>query len=273
MINTQNRYDSLRTSLVDCGDDEYEEENVVPKPSKQQRTKRSRENHVDVVSSNPFNALRFESNARREIDELVTEDEIEDHLKKSKLPVRPGLMSYAESVVTEEQKVMIFTTSISKNIRLNDFNKHVKSGPAYFRRFHGAKARHMKNYIVSHLEEEKPDAVLIHGGGNDLPTSRKKPLPVADIANDLIAAAQTCKLYGVENIMVSSVLPRKTPYMNERCKELNRLLRIMCELYGFTFADHEGYITTRHLSKDGVHLNEDGSCQLARDYLYYINEN
>ena len=276
-------------------DDIYENRDqhlqYVTSRSKHRLSRRNAENNINIGRNvgidmqNRFSALRFESNQPAGFDNAETDDDEGDmntmptvttrnptKSGKSKIkPVRPGNKSYAQSLNGEGKKTLVFTTSISKNIQKNEFNRHNKNGDAYFRRFPGAKARHMKNYISTHLEEERPDTIIIHAGGNDLPTSRENPLPVLDIANDLIEAAQTCKLSGATQIMVSSVLPRKAKYMNIRCGELNGILKNLCYLYDFTFIDHEGYITTKHLSKDGVHLSDEGTRQLAKDYLHYLN--
>ena len=99
---------------------------------------------------------------------------------------------------------------MTKGIRIKEFNRFFKGGTAFFRRFHGAKARHVKNYVSTHLEEEQPDTVIIHAGGNDLPTRKNNPTPVLEIANHIIEAGQICASYDVDNIYISSVINRKT---------------------------------------------------------------
>ena len=136
---------------------------------------------------------------------------------------------------------------------------------------HGGKARNIKRYIVSHLEEERPDSVIILAGGNDLPTSRNNPLPVLRIANDIMEIGIACKKFNVSNIFISSVLPRQLVYLQKRRKELNGILRNLCIVHNFVFIDNENIILREHILKDGVHLNDSGTILLARNFLNNLN--
>ena len=82
---------------------------------------------------------------------------------------------------------------MTKGIRPGTFNKeHYTQGTAAFHRFHGGKVRHIRNQIETHLQEEGPDAAIIMIGGNDLSTLRgEKPIPVINIANQIIRLCDT----------------------------------------------------------------------------------
>ena len=183
--------------------------------------------------------------------------------------IPPGTSMYSEAV-RDGKKAMIFSTSMTRDIQYNEFNKHFKDGTAHFRRFHGDRAKHIKTYLPTHLKDEQPDTVIIIIGGNDLKTSREKPTPVVEIANHIIDAAQVCKDYEVNNIFIASVITRQKPYMAKRCEELNTILQGLCQLYNFNFIDNSP-ITHEYLSRDGVHLTKDGTYYLADHFLDALN--
>ena len=150
-------------------------------------------------------------------------------------PVRPGNKLYSEAL-NDSKKSVIFSTSMTKGIRPDKFNRdHYTNGKASFHRFHGGKARHIRNQIETHLQEELPDAAILLIGGNDLSDNRNNPTPVVNIANQIIDSAMLCKNYGVKDVCVSSVLMRKERKTNfehteRRRKELNEILRSLCEI-------------------------------------------
>lgn len=168
--------------------------------------------------------------------------------------------------------MLIFSTSITKGIRPGEFNEYYDgNGKVSFRRFHGGHARHIKEYLWTHLQAVAPKTVIIQSGSNDLPTSRYDPVPVGDIANDIMASGITCKQYGVENVIVSSVLPRNKWFLQERARDLNKFLSELCKVHGFIFIDNFNISVDQHLYSDGVHLNDEGTIVLANNYLECLN--
>ena len=159
---------------------------------------------------------------------------------------------------------------------MDNFNKeHFTRGRATFHRFHGGKARHIRNQVETHLFDERPDSVIILAGGNDLPTSRRSPTSLAVIANHVIDIALMCKKYEVTNICISSILPREDFFLQLRRKELNDILRSLCDIYDFIFIDNDRgedkIILSEHIDRDGVHLNTLGSEVLAHKFGSVLN--
>ena len=143
-------------------------------------------------------------------------------------------------------------------------------GLVSIRRFHGAKAAHVKEYLWVHLKDVRPTTAVIQTGGNDLPTPRFSPVPVRTIANDVIESGLICRNYGVKNVFISSVPIRRKYYLQNRCAELNDILRDLCMVHDFTFIDNSD-ITVDHLQNDGVHLADEGSNLLRDKYIHYLN--
>ena len=186
-------------------------------------------------------------------------------------PIRPGDNTYSEAL-KDGKVTVIFSTSITKGIKVREFNNHYKLGIARFRRFHGAKARQMKHYVIPTLIEEKPKIVMLQCGGNDLATSKHNPTPVENIAKKIIETAQICENFGAENIFICGVITRIQGYMDRRRIKLNEILRDICYDSGYNFVNNDN-ITHENLSQDGVHLNVDGSVILANNLLHSLNNN
>ena len=159
---------------------------------------------------------------------------------------------------------MIFSTSITKGINVKDFNQDYVNGTAEFQLFRGKKANHIKNYMKSHVELEKPDRVVIHMGGNDLPSGpNMSPMPIDELANHIIEAGEICSRSGVREVFIAGVTSR--PGLQKRCFSLNDRLEEMCGRRNFTFIKNEN-ISLSHLY-DGVHLSKAGSRILQSNYL------
>ena len=161
---------------------------------------------------------------------------------------------------------MVVSTSITKGINTNIFRKNF-NGNASFHRFHGAKVRHIKNYLPTHLAEEQPDLVIVQASGNDLSSGKIKKHSVLEIANHIVDMGHMCKRYGVKRVVVSSVLPREDFYFQLHRLELNNLLRDLCVINNFEFLENSMLALSHHVHSDGVHLNTVGSDILASNYL------
>ena len=221
-----------------------------------------------VGAMNKFSSLSFTANNPKLPSSPIEEDLDENGIRR-RVPLVPGPRTYSD-VARKGEECLIFSTSITKGIKVNEFNDNYDGGTASFRRFHGGRVRHIKEYLWTHLEERQPKTVIIHAGGNDLPTPKgEQPIPVGDIANDVMEAGIICRRYGVRDIFISSVTLRKQMYVQRRCQELNDFLRELCKLHGFIYLDNSN-IKLEHLF-DGTHLNHEGSVILANNYLYYLN--
>ena len=183
--------------------------------------------------------------------------------------VRPGHHASFTDAVKTGRKTAIFSTSITKGIRIQDFNEIYRSGSACFRRFHGSRANGMKYHVIPTMIEEKPEVVVIHTGGNDLRTPKNNPVSVDSIVNSIIDAGKACEAYGAKRIIISGVIIRKTGYMETRRREINNLLKDLCYKNGYLFIDNDLIIQDNLY--DGVHLNEEGSVILAKNILHALN--
>ena len=194
------------------------------------------------------------------------DDSIKERRRREPIkPVVPGVRSYSD-VTKNGPTTVVFSTSITKGLRSFD---DTVDGKVHFRRYHGQKARHIKECVWMHLEELAPSAVILQMGGNDLPTPRYNPVPTIEIAKHIIETGVICRNFGVQKVCVGGVTIRKQFYTRQRCRELNVHLAEMCKIHGFVFIDNSD-IELEHLY-DGVHLNEEGSNKLYENYLFGLN--
>ena len=80
---------------------------------------------------------------------------------------------------------------------------------------------------------------------------------------------EKCHHYGVNEIFVSGLTIR--PYYQDKIKELNNLLKANEQEFNYKFIDNSD-IVERHLWKDNLHLNEQGTINLACNFLDALNK-
>ena len=173
-----------------------------------------------------------------------------------------------EDVEKSTKKSAIFSSSITRDIRADDFNNDYNGERAFFHKYHGGKVRHIKSYIPVHMNEEKPDNAVIVAGGNDICTWKSTTL---EVANDIIEAGVICKREGALKVFISSILPRTDLYYLRRRNEINKLLVNLCDVNGFNFINNDNINIREHIFDDGVHLNKAGSKLLRDNLLAHLN--
>ena len=95
--------------------------------------------------------------------------------------------------------------------------------------------------------DDKPDAVIIHIGTNNILTKANHE----EIARNIIKIGLNCKNHGV-NVVISSVFAKKNPNLNALRRRVNDSLRDLCSTNGFGYICNDA-ITTEYLLKDGIH--------------------
>ena len=173
----------------------------------------------------------------------------------------------ALKVENPKKKTAIFSSSITKGISKYGFNKAYTNGSAVFHRFPGGMASHIKDYMPTHLNVDKPDTVVVTCGGNDLSSTASNEA----VIESLIEAGNVCKQYGVRDVFISSILPRESSHYQVKRRKCNDELRQRCLASGFTFIENNNIVLRKHVSSDGVHLNKGGSTLLCRNLLKCLN--
>ena len=125
----------------------------------------------------------------------------------------------------------------------------------------------MNHYIIPSLVDDKPDAVIIYVGTNDV----LNKLNHEDIARNIISIALNCRKYDVNDIAISSVLIKKNPNLNALVRRVNDLLYDLCARNGFGFISNE-MITIDYLWKDGIHLLDLGTNIASSSFIEFVNK-
>ena len=186
--------------------------------------------------------------------------------------VVPGNSSYSD-VTRSGKNIKILCDSIPKGFRMREFNDYVISGNVGLKSFPGATAKHLKHYALPTLHEEKPDAVIVHVGCNDLSTKRGaiQAVNINDVVvNDILQIGITCMEQGVGKIFISSIVRSNYFKKQQLINQVNDCLKEKCVNYGFIFIDNCD-IKREHLWRDGTHLVESGKVKLANNFINSIN--
>jgi lysophospholipase L1-like esterase len=182
----------------------------------------------------------------------------------------PGNSTYSE-VVKNIKRVTVFSDSIARGIRKREFNSFLKSHSANFHAFPGTTARQLAYHMIPYISEEAPDVAILHVGTNNLSPGLNKPQQTAtEIANEIIRIGDTCKKYGVNDILISSLTIRKNFSLRKRVAEINNILQEKCTERGYVYIDNSNVIYD-HLWDDGIHLVESGKAVLANNFIFAVN--
>ena len=123
-----------------------------------------------------------------------------------RLPIIPGKDKYSQTAKAkpEPANTFIFTDSIPKGIRMNEFNGLIKNRKAKMLNFPGASSRQLLHYMDIHLEGIQVDTVVIHIGVNDL-LNYSNQLRI-DMLMKNICMVEKCRNYGVNNIFLPGIV-------------------------------------------------------------------
>ena len=134
--------------------------------------------------------------------------------------------------------------------------------------FPGVKATRLEHYILPDLIEHEPQTLLVHVGTNSILDKEKTP---EDISDEILSIGETAEEYGVENVIVSSLIIRRSGhYAEEKRRKVNQILREKCEARNYLFVNNNN-ISPRDISDDRVHLLNSGSAKFAKNLIDAVN--
>ena len=146
------------------------------------------------------------------------------------------------------------------------WRQKLRHGKAFSRSFSGANAKQLCSYIILSLVNNKPDAIVIHVGTNDILNHANHE----NIAHSIINIGLDCKTNGVDEVLISSILVKKNPNLTAIVRGVNDMLRDLCKKNGFSFICND-VITTNYLWKDGVHMQDMGTHIFSNHFLKFLN--
>ena len=109
------------------------------------------------------------------------------------------------------------------------------------------------------------DRIVINIGTNNL---TKKSQTENETVEEIFNIVKKCHKYGVNEIFISGLTCR--PAYQTKVDAINKLLKLNAGKYNYIFIDNSD-IQERHLWKDKLHLNEQGTINLACNILDFLN--
>ena len=287
---------SSSLSSSSSGDQESESEGAQELQTKRTSPKRRLSKKGKTKQDEPPYVLRYEGN--NPTTAALSPDET-----GRVIPVVPGQQSYSEKVrgstaspqsrsdfdeeekakkikgikdrrEARESKTLIFSSSITRDItrQQKSFNELCKKSDVRIHEFKGKRASDIVKYMIPHLEDEQPSSVVFVAGGNDLPNRDLSMDEIRKTASCLIEGGLVCRgEHGVNNVYISSVMPRSDSVFQGNRHRLNKMLREMCAEFNFIFIDNNNIVLSTHGHHDGIHLNYDGSNMLRDNLLSVLN--
>ena len=170
----------------------------------------------------------------------------------------------------EPANALIFTDSIPKGIRMNDFNKSIKSRKAKMLNFPGALSRQLLHFMDIHLEGIQVATVVIHIGVNDL-LNYSNQSRIDSFMNNIICMVEKCRNYGAKNIFLSGIV-FTTRVSLDILIQVHNMISSFCNSNGLYYIDNRN-IRADCLYKDGLHLIDKGKIVLANNFIINLNQN
>ena len=266
-VNLNNRFENLEEpNVAKQQDNETTPKNAyfsIPLENTKSKARKEKQNNSSFRQA--------EKPTQRRPNVCTTEKYLENSkdLHQPKRTV-PGPRSYA-SATKYGKKVMVVGDSHVKRIRRNLFNNSFENARSYLKSFSGAKTEDMKHYIIPSLNEQNPDVIVIHVGGNDINFRNKDNINEKELAKNIINVAMICRNSGVPDVLISEILPKKSNILTAIIRRVNDELQELCKEYNFSFISNKR-ITRNFLCHDGVHLTDDGTRILAGNMVNFIND-
>ena len=130
----------------------------------------------DITSIKDY--IKEHTNKKRP-DICTTEKQIRNHRDITRKKVVPGNRSYASST-QYGKKVFVVGDSHLKRINRRKFDYSLSNAKSYIKSFPGAKVEELEHYVIPHLQYQKPDATIMHIGGNNI---NYKDLDAIDVSS------------------------------------------------------------------------------------------
>ena len=151
-----------------------------------------------------------------------------------------------------QNRIAIFGDSITRRIRVRDFNSELDTGHAKIRTFPGAISKEFPHYVTPTLEGGNFDIAILHFGVNDLLRNKHQSKAVDELIIYLKKTATKCMSFGVSQVIVSGIVYNKK-VANSFVDEVNNKIISMCEHNSLGYINN-GNIYNIHLFGDGLHL-------------------
>ena len=99
---------------------------------------------------------------------------------------------------------------------------------------------------------------MLHIGSDNINNHTKDRINTEKLTGDIINIGKSCIDLGVNEVVISSILPKKDIALTRLIRQVNDSLREQCVLNGFGFISYDN-ISRTHLWKDGIHFEDLGT--------------
>ena len=181
-------------------------------------------------------------------------------------PVKASRTSFEGSqkkpIPKRKETVLIAGTSMIGGL---DQNKMSKKYQVKVRTHPGAKLPEMRHHLNAHLNSTKVDHLILQVGTNDAAQRDSTAGEILKGILDLKSYAEELSP-GVHVTISCPMLRTDNSFANEELLEVKRILR---ETPGLSLIVNDN-ITEGHLSIKGLHLNQGGTVQLAKNMIEFM---
>ena len=240
------------------------EDNLFKFPKRTFKCSNKNNHKTEIKLANRFENLNFDESNEDDEDDVIIIADSKEKKQASKNRKQTELQKRKESATRGKRKkfVSIIGDSIIKDVKGYELSKD--ENLVVVKSFRGATTKAMYHYMIPTVEKH-PDVLIIHTGTNDL-KEEKDPKEVARKVIDLAKKAQTYDP-GMK-VNVSLLTPRKDGF-SKQVIEVNRHLKDLCNENQIAFIDHSN-VTTNHLNRSKLHLRENGSKLISKNFESFI---
>ena len=104
--------------------------------------------------------------------------------------------------------------------------------------FSGAKTEDLHYYIIPSPLKEKPVAVVIHVGSNNITHRIFEDFNADKLADEMIDIGKMCSQYGVKDVIFSPIFVKNSIKLGKMISQVNGAVTKNCEENGFHFVSN-----------------------------------
>lgn len=117
------------------------------------------------------------------------------------------------------------------------------------------------------IMRRNPDEVIIHVGTNSLSQSNSARYCAEEIVDLAMMIDNECSA----SVAVSSLVNRSDDEsLIEKINDVNKIVKHFCNQNNWGYIDHSNILVEQHLNRSGLHLNKQGTTELACNFIKYL---
>ena len=121
-----------------------------------------------------------------------------------------------------------------QRIKKKLFNNSINEGKAQLNSFSGTTINRLDHFVTPILEEDQSKIVIIHMGSNDITHNTINNIDAKSISKRIIDIGKKCLLYGVKEVIISSIFIKRQFKLTRIIRQVNDHLHYDAEVTNFT---------------------------------------